>query len=73
MLNKSYGLRLCRTCGTLSVGPLITKTHIHIMVIIGGSLELNRNWLTCEVMGLPTSWPLSSSIQLMLNELINGC
>lgn len=73
MLNKSYGLRVFRTCGTLPAGPLITKTHIHIMVIIGGSLELNRNWLTREAMGLLTSWPLTSSIQLMLNEIINGC
>lgn len=52
MLNKSYDMRLCRSCGTLPAGALLTKTHTHIMVIIGGSLELNRNWLTCEAMGL---------------------
>lgn len=52
MLNKSYDMRLCRSCGMLSAGPLLTKTHSHITAIIGGSLELNRNWLTHEAMGL---------------------
>ena len=52
MLNKSYDMRLCRSCGTLPAGPLLTKTRIHITVIIGGSLEPNRNWLTHEAMGL---------------------
>ena len=45
-------MRLCRSCGMLSAGPLLTKTHSHITAIIGGSLELNRNWLTHEAMGL---------------------
>lgn len=43
MLNKSYTLRFSRGGGTLPAGPLITKTHIHIMAIRVGSLKLNNN------------------------------
>lgn len=43
MLNKSHALRFCRGGDTLPAGPLITKTHIHIMAIRVGSLELTNN------------------------------
>lgn len=63
MLNKSYTLRFCRGGSTRPAGPLVTMTHIHIRVIVVGSLEHNNNVKLASPWGHGAAHQMASALQ----------